>query len=116
MVGILALGLLALGVGALVAPGFSSNSYGVPTEASAWVMATGLRDIALAGMIAGLWWGARDALKWVFPGMLLVPLGDVVIVLLEGESLVGIAPHAAGTAYIALLSWCSWRWSPPRRP
>ena len=116
MVGVLALGLFALGLGAFVAPSFSSVSYGVPTDASAWVMATGLRDVALGAMVVGLWWGARDALKWFLPGMMLVPLGDVVIVLLHGESIVGIAPHAAGTVYIALLSWCSWRWSAPRTP
>lgn len=112
---VLSLGLLGLGVAAIAFPELSSVGYGVQGE-PAWVAATGLRDIALGLMAAGLLLRAPSALRVFLPTLILVPLGDVAFVLLWGDSVLGIAPHALGAIYITGLSMLASRSVPPLSP
>jgi hypothetical protein len=106
---LLGLGLIGLGVGAVVLPEASSHGYGVPTQESTWVTAAGLRDVSL-GLMA-LVFRARypDVLRFFVPLMFPIPVGDVVLVLAAGQPLFSILPHAVGTVGIAVLSVWLWR-------
>ena len=105
---VLAIGLLGLGVGALVLPEWSAQTYGVPVEQGAWVQATGLRDLVLGLVLLALL-PSPTALRRILPLVILLPLGDVAIVLLDGQPLAATAPHAVGTLAIAILAGLVWR-------
>jgi hypothetical protein len=98
----LAVGLIGLGVGALLAPGWSSQTYGVPAVESTWVRATGMRDLILGLVLLALR-SAPDVQRRLLPIILLLPVADVVLVLLAGHSLFSAAPHIAGAVGIAVL-------------
>ena len=103
------LGLVGLGLQAMVAPGTASGAFGVPSEDGAWVAAAGLRDIALGAMtFALIAWQPRGLLVFL-PAMVLVPLGDILIVLIWGESVMGIAPHVFGAVALGSISVLAWR-------
>ena len=102
-------GLIGLGLHAALMPGLASLSYGMPTLEPGWVAATGLRDVALGVMTFTLWFKRPDALRWFLPGLLLVPLGDIVLVLMHGGGLLSTLPHALGVGYIAALLFASTR-------
>ena len=101
---ILALGLLLLGVSGMAVPEFQSGIYGVPTTEPTWVSATSLRDVVLGIMAIGFIVKQPDAMRTFLPAMVLVPLADVVFVLLWGDSVWGITPHALGTVVIVVLA------------
>ena len=102
-------GLLGLGGHAVLMPESASLSYGMPTPEAGWVAATGLRDIALGVMTLLLWFRAPQALKWFLAGLLLVPLGDILLVLLHGRGPLNTLPHALGAGYITALLFASSR-------
>ena len=112
---VLIVGLLGLGLAAIALPGLSDVGYGVAGGTPAWVAATGRRDVALGVMAAGLLWRAPSALRLFLPALAIIPLGDVAIVLIWGESLLGITPHALGALYIMGL-WALARQSVPPLP
>ena len=98
----LAAGLLGLGLGALVAPEWSSQTYGVPTAEPTWVQATGMRDLILGLALLSLY-RHRDAQRRLLPILFLLPLADVILVLLAGHPLVTAAPHLGGVLGIGVL-------------
>jgi hypothetical protein len=101
---ILALGLLLLGISGMAVPELQSGIYGVPTTEPAWVSATSLRDVALGVMAIGFLVKQPAAMRVFLPAMILVPLADVVFVLLWGEHVWAITPHALGTVVIVALA------------
>lgn len=101
---ILALGLLLLGISGMAAPELASHGYGVPSAEPTWVSATSVRDVALGVMVIGFIVKQPAALRVFLPAMVLVPLADVVFVLLWGDSVWGITPHALGTVVIVVLA------------
>lgn len=104
----LAVGLLGLGVGALVLPEWSAQTYGVPAEQVTWVQATGLRDLVM-GLILLALLPNPAALRRIVPLVIVLPLGDVALVLLSGQPLSATAPHAAGVLAIGILTALLWR-------
>ena len=104
----LAAGLLGLGVGAMALPEWSAQTYGVPTDQVTWVQATGLRDLVLGLVILALL-RRPAALRRILPLVIVLPLGDVVLVLLAGKGLAATAPHAAGVLALAVLTALVWR-------
>ena len=104
----LAVGLLGLGIGALALPEWSAQTYGVPAEQSTWVQATGMRDLVLGLVLLALL-PSPAALRRVLPLVIVLPLGDVALVLLAGQPLAATAPHVAGVLAIAVLSILVWR-------
>ncbi len=106
---VVGLGLLGFGVQALVAPAAASAAFGIPSQDAAWVAIAGLRDVGLGAMtFALLVWQPRG-LRVFLPAMVLVPLGDILIVLRWGESVMGIAPHLLGVAALGAISFVAWR-------
>jgi hypothetical protein len=97
----LALGLLGLGVGALIAPEWSSQTYGVPAAEPTWVRATGMRDLILGLVLLAV--RDRAARGRLLPLLLLLPLADVALVLHAGQPLTAAAPHLGGVVGIAVL-------------
>jgi len=106
---LLSMGLILLGLGALFLPEFSSEGYGVPSVDGTWVGATGLRDLALGLMTLILLLRQPSALRLFLPPLLVLPLGDIVLVLLAGKPLVNTAPHVMGTLAIGALSVLAWK-------
>ncbi len=98
----LAVGLLGLGAGALIAPEWSSQTYGVPTAEPTWVQATGMRDLLLGLALLTLH-RHPAAQRRLLPIILLLPLVDVVLVLRAGHSLATAAPHVGGVVGIGVL-------------
>eukprot|EP00966_Prymnesium_polylepis_P037666 874685-Prymnesium_polylepis.1 len=93
----LATGLLALGVLSVAMPDTAATMYGLPTKASAWVAAAGLRDAVFGLVTLALYAFYKPALL-IFVGTLLaVPIGDVAITYSSGGSIDGLAAHACGT-------------------
>ena len=102
---VLVVGLTALGVNAFFAPEGAADGYGIAAGAPGWISATGLRDVSLAVAVLGVWRAHPIALRPLLLGVLVVPLGDVAVVLLAGSPLPAIAPHAIGAVGVAVLWW-----------
>ncbi len=104
------LAFVALGIGALLAPGISSTQYGLPTTdraALALVRALGARDLVL-GFIVLLLLAARNrsALELVLGTSVLVALGDATAVR-TGRDDAGpaeLAVHVGGATAL-LVAW-----------
>ncbi len=102
------LAFVFIGIGALLAPGFSSMQYGLPTTdraALALIRAVGARDLVLGIIVLGLL-ATRDrsALALVLGASTLVAIGDATAVL-TGRNDAGprqLAVHAAGAAALAI--------------
>lgn len=109
---ILGLGLIALGVGALLLPGPSSEAYGVPTSEVTWVAATGCRDLALGITVLLLVQRQPDALRWVLPPAFLLPAVDAVLVVMAGRPWLNTFPHVTGAIVIGVLAVLAWRHKP----
>jgi hypothetical protein len=104
------LAFLFVGIGALLAPGMSSNQYGLPTTdraALALIRAVGARDVVL-GIIVLVLLATRDrsALALVLGASTLAAAGDATAVL-TGRSDAGprqLAVHVAGATAL-LVAW-----------
>lgn len=82
---LIAVGIIAIGVRFLLAPGTAAAGYGVPEDQagnSAYLTAKGLRDIA-AGMFTAILLAAQrpHLLAWFLVAAALIPVGDMIIVL-----------------------------------
>jgi hypothetical protein len=115
----LSLGLMMLGILSVFLPMMAAESYGLPlstTPSSAldgqlgWVGATGLRDFAIGVSMLMLLKKCPLALPVVMPSMLLIPVGDVSMVLFFGtasstveERLIFAVPHLFGVVALAVL-------------
>ena len=107
---VMGIALLGLALGTWFSPTSSSQTYGVPAAPAAhpWVQATGLRD-GILGLFT-LYLAASPMLgrtiRSVIPFlgfMLLLPIGDVLIVLTSGGSWSMALPHLLGTVAILIL-------------
>jgi hypothetical protein len=115
MIGSIAAGLggsafVALGIGALLAPGMSSTQYGLPTTdrtALALIRAIGARDLVLGIIVLLLLAGRnRGALELVLAVSVLAALGDAIAVS-SGRADAGprqLAIHIGGAGAL-LLAW-----------
>jgi hypothetical protein len=107
----LALGLAALGLLFLAAPRWGAAIFGLPPpegEALAYVAVIGLRDLAFGFYLLGLLWrGDRAGAALVLAVTLLIPLGDMAILLAVRGMAAGwhLLPHAASAAAVAI----AWR-------
>lgn len=108
---VLALGLAGLGLVFILAPRWGAAIFGLPPPegaALAYVPVIGLRDLAFGGYLLGLLWrGERGAAAWVLAMTLLIPLGDMAILLAVSGMAAGwhLLPHAASAAAVA----AAWR-------
>jgi len=95
-----AVGLVVLGVGAIVAPRPSAAGYGLPTAdpvALALIRALGIRDIVLGLIVAALAYrDAFAALAATTLFLILVAIGDALIVGSSGGKRRSIAIHVVG--------------------
>jgi hypothetical protein len=100
LTGLVALGLIAIAVGALVAPRASSRQYGIPLDdprALAVLRAMGARDLViglLLLLLAGA--GRRDLLAWGVAVSAAIALVDLVVVSRAGAGTRARALHAGG--------------------
>lgn len=106
---LLALGLCAVGAGALFAPASSSRGYGLPSSdpaALALIRAMGVRDVVL-GLIVGSLSNARsrDVLAGSIAATALVAAGDFSIVSQSEtpEARTALKVHGGGIAGLLLL-------------
>jgi hypothetical protein len=102
----LALGLGGLGLVFIAAPRWGAAIFGLPPPegaALAYIPVIGLRDLAFAGYLLGLLWrGDRGAASLVLAVTLLIPLGDIAILLAVRGPGAGwhLLPHAVSAAAV----------------
>ena|SRR5689334_5974759 len=89
------LGLLAIGVGGLIAPGRASAQYGIVLDdprSLAFVRAMAARDLVIGGLLAAIGLaGARTTLGWTTCLTALIAVVDFAVVSAD-------VPHARGEA------------------
>ena len=105
------LGLILLGLH-VFAPDLAAWGYGVePLDANgkAYLVATGIRDLALGLMTLYLLRNFRASLGMFFLFMLVIPLADTLIVLQHGTAAWKILPHAVGIVAIAVIAFCAFK-------
>jgi hypothetical protein len=103
---------LLMGILFLLAPAAGARFYGFEAGSPAglfYVRAIGLRDAALALYLFGLALaGLRRALMIVALGTLVIPIGDLLLLLLSGSGEpVHYLLHASSLLCFAMLAWCS---------
>jgi hypothetical protein len=102
----------------VLAPSIGAAIFGLPAPegvAVGYVRAIGFRDAALALMLAGLGWRARQsAVVLVLRVSLVIPACDFVLVASSGPSNWPIALHLASGIVLLSLSFCLQR--PAREP
>lgn len=95
-----ALGLVAVGAGALAAPRLSARHFGIAFEdprALAFLRAMGVRDVALGVLLLLLAAaGQRGLLAWGLVASALVALVDLALVWAAGGGARARLPHALG--------------------
>jgi hypothetical protein len=101
-----AIGLLALGLVLIVSPRLGAAIFGIATEGSglAYVAALGVRDLAFGLYVAALaLFASRRAVGIVLAITVLIPAGDIAILLMErGLSSPGhLLLHGASGLYMA---------------
>ena len=103
---LLGIGLIGLGIHALLDPSAASQGYGVllGDDNPGYIIAAGMRDLALGLATIGVQLRQRKALPFLLAPMLVIPLADVGLVLKYGEAtMLGVAPHAVGVVGICVL-------------
>ena len=97
---LVALGLIGIGVGALVAPRPSSQQYGIAsddTRALAFIRAMGVRDLVLGVLLLILAAaGRRDLLAWGMAATAAIALVDFALVSAAGARTAARTLHAVG--------------------
>ncbi len=102
------LALCAIGVGALLAPAFSSEQYGLATrqpDALGYVRALGVRDLVFGGCVLMLAATHNtDGLAIIIGLTVAVGLGDFIIVARERGTTMkkSLATHAVGTVALVV--------------
>ena len=99
LVALLGLGLVAVGVAAVLAPGFAATLYGVDATtfaARVFVRAAGARDVAIGAILIGLWARRCDTrtMGIAVLGATLVPVFDTVSVLQASGVRLALILHA----------------------
>ena len=110
---VLGLGLVLVGVTALVAPKFASTMFGVTVEDSralVYVYATGLRDVVIGGLLAALalLGAGRRILGMSLIILALIPVGDAIIILLTARerNTMALSVHLlSAIAFVILGLW-----------
>ncbi len=100
-------GLILLGMHVFV-PEFAAWGYGVEPlddKGTAYLTATGARDLSLGLMTLYLLKYHRAAIAIFMLCMLVVPVADTLIVLKYGEQVWKILPHAVGIVGISAISY-----------
>jgi hypothetical protein len=108
LVGVAATGLVAVGIGALVAPRPSAIQYGIVIDdprALAFIRAMGIRDLVI-GVLLGLLASSRsrELIAWALYATALIALLDFVVVTADGGTtghdrtrrIPAWAPHVLG--------------------
>lgn len=101
---LLALAIIAIGLGYLLAPQFLAPGFGLPTwpEGSGFLAVKGIRDV-MSGVVvlALLAAGQRRALAIALAAVAIVPAGDMVIILANsGSSGTAFGIHGATAALV----------------
>mmetsp|Transcript_61853 Transcript_61853/g.119181 ORF Transcript_61853/g.119181 Transcript_61853/m.119181 type:complete len:153 (-) Transcript_61853:50-508(-) len=107
----LSAGLIVLSFMAFADPQGAAVHYaGVAASASAvpYVIAMGVRDLALGLATMVLAFKVPAAMRFFAPTVLVVPIGDVVTTLTHGTTLLQAAPHILGTAGVAVFVIATW--------
>lgn len=102
---LIGIGLIALGLH-VFAPSLAAWGYGVtPVDqnGTAYLQATGMRDLALGLMTLYLLSRFRRSIGVFLMCMLVIPISDTIIVLQYGTASWKILPHAAGLIGIAVI-------------
>ena len=99
LVALLGVGLVAIGVAALIGPGFAATLYGVDAttvSAQVFVRAAGARDIAIGAILLGLLARRSDtgAVGIAVLGATLVPIFDTASVLHASGVQLAVILHA----------------------
>jgi hypothetical protein len=100
--------LCGIGIGALAAPRFSSEQYGLATreaDALGYVRALGVRDLVVGGIALSFAATKQtDALAAVMGFSVLIGAGDFLVVLRERGTAAprSLATHAVGTVGLAV--------------
>ena len=97
---LMAFGLVAVGVAALVAPRVSSSQYGIVMDdprALAFIRAMGVRDVVIGILLALLALErGREALAWAMFAVALVALVDLAVVTVDRRAAVATGTSARG--------------------
>ena len=102
-------GLTALGVMSILAPAFAGEMYGVRSSGDgAWVAIAGLRDIGIAACTLAIYMYEPRALRAFCPALLTIPIGDAMLTLKLGGTLLGALTHLGGVVAIGVLTACAW--------
>ena len=130
----LSMGLIGLGIGCLALPDASAEMYGLPTQEGApWVMVAGLRDLGLGVAAVALFLLEPRAMRVFVPTLLIIvradsaeltlpalrpadarlpafaqPIGDALLTLKMGGTVVGALTHTGGVVCIGVLAVCAW--------
>ncbi|GII77760.1 hypothetical protein Sru01_27420 [Sphaerisporangium rufum] len=85
LAGLVALGIILIGIRFLLRPVASAEGFGVPVSMNAYLTVKGVRDIT-AGLVAlpALVTGNQHMLGWLVLASVFAPAGDMVVVLRNG--------------------------------
>ena len=109
LVVLVSVGLIAVGVAALLAPGFAATLYGVDAitlSARVFVRAAGARDVAIGAILIGLLARRSDtgSLGIAVLGATLVPIFDAVSVLQASGVQLALILHAGSILPMMVLA------------
>ena len=108
--GCLVFGLSVLGILSVALPLVASEMYGLPASdpsATAWVSVAGLRDLGLAMAALALYLYEPRSLRAFVPTLLLIPIGDAILTLRLGGTVIGALTHLGGVFAISVLTACA---------
>ena len=109
-------GLFSLGIISIEGPELASGLYGLPVKTSscagtvstAWVQVAGLRDVGMAASAFLLYICEPRALRYYVPTLLIVPIGDAYLTLINLGTTEGALTHLGGVFAIGALTACAW--------
>mmetsp|Transcript_16835 Transcript_16835/g.27925 ORF Transcript_16835/g.27925 Transcript_16835/m.27925 type:complete len:138 (-) Transcript_16835:257-670(-) len=106
----LAFGLAALGALSITTPSSAALLYGLPiaSQEYGFVCVAGLRDFGLAVAVLAIYAFEPRAMRAFVPALMLIPLGDAVLTISLGGTMIGALTHLAGTFAIGILTACAW--------
>jgi hypothetical protein len=109
LVVLVSVGFIAVGVAALLAPGFAATLYGVDATtlpARVFVRAAGARDVAIAAILIGLLVRRSDtrSVGIVVLGATLVPIFDALSVLQASGAQLALILHAGSILPMMVLA------------
>ncbi|GAA3441161.1 DUF4267 domain-containing protein [Planomonospora venezuelensis] len=106
LAGLVAIGIILIGIRFLLQPVASAEGYGVPVSMNAYLTVKGVRDIT-AGLVVlpALLTGNQHMLGWLILASVFAPLGDMVVVLRNGgPRAVAFGVHGLTAAVMAVVA------------